>query len=312
MVRPPQSVWLDTDIGDDTDDILALALICASPELSLAGVSTVFGDTAARARLARTFLASLPQPHAARVAAGCGRPLPGWHHPALWPNPSGKSPNFSQRACALPASRLPRAPRAHGVEFLAAHLRAHPGKTVPIAIGALTNLATLFLREPALRSAIPRLVVMGGDFIRGEWEWNIRCDPLAAACVLQSGVPIDFIPWAIGWTCTVTDAQVRRLHTPRSRTGRLLSRAVRLWQKSRLRQSGHTDRPHLFDPMTVAVLLHPEWFEWRRGRVEVLFSPERFSETRFTADPAGPHRVAFAIRRPKIAVESVWSRILSL
>ncbi len=27
-----QSVWLDTDIGDDTDDILALGLICARRE----------------------------------------------------------------------------------------------------------------------------------------------------------------------------------------------------------------------------------------------------------------------------------------
>lgn len=308
----PQSVWLDTDIGDDIDDILALALICASPELSLAGVSTVFGDTATRARLARTMLASLREPHPAPVAAGCGRALPGWHHPALWPNGPAPSPNFSQRACALPASRLPRAPRTHGVELLARHLRAHPGRTVPITIGALTNIATLLLRSPELQSAIPRLVVMGGDFEREEWEWNIRCDPLAAACVVQSGVPIDFIPWAIGWTCTVSAGQVRRLHTPRTRTGRLLSRAVRLWQKSRLQLSGHPDRPHLFDPMAVAVLLHPGWFRWRRGRVDVVFSPGNFSRTHFTPDPAGPHRVAFGIRRPAHAVETLWSRILSL
>jgi inosine-uridine nucleoside N-ribohydrolase len=308
----PQSVWLDTDIGDDTDDILALALICASPELKLAGVSTVFGDTDTRARLARTLLASLREPSAAPVAAGCGRPLPGWFHPELWPNGSAESPAFSQRACARRASALPAAPRLHGVELLAQHLRTHPGQTVPITIGALTNIATLLLRAPELQAAIPRLVVMGGDFQRAEWEWNIRCDPLAAACVLQCGLPIDFIPWAIGMTCTVSAAQVRRLHAAHSRTGRLISRAVRLWQKSREKLAGRSDHPHLFDPMAVAVLLHPEWFEWRRGRVEVLFSPKMFSRTRFTPDPAGPHRVAFRVRDPKRAVETVWARILSL
>lgn len=308
----PQSVWLDTDIGDDTDDILALALICASPELTLAGVSTVFGDTATRARLARTVLASLREPNTAPVAAGCGHSLSALKIPKIWLNGPSVRPGFVQRSCALPASALPPAPREHAVDLLAAHLRAHPGQTVPIGIGALTNLATLLLRAPDVKSAIPRLVLMAGDFERNEWEWNIRCDPLAAACVLESGLSIDFIPWAIGMTCTVGAAQVRRLHAARSRTGRLLSRAVRLWQESRKKISGKEDRPHLFDPMAVAVLLYPEWFEWQRGRVEVLFSPGQFCQTRFTPDPAGPHRVAFKIHHPRQAVETVWSRILGL
>ena len=43
---------LDTDIGTDVDDALALALILGSPELRLSTVTTVYGDTALRARLA--------------------------------------------------------------------------------------------------------------------------------------------------------------------------------------------------------------------------------------------------------------------
>ena len=311
--KSPQSVWLDTDIGDDTDDILALSLICASPELALAGVSTVWGDTAGRARLTRTVLATLPEP-AARipVAAGCGRPLPGWHHPELWPNGPAARPGFVQRPCARPASALPPAPHRHSVELLAAHLRAHPGQTVPIAIGALTNLATLLLRSPELKPAIPRLVVMAGDFTRSEWEWNVRCDPLAAACVLESGLPIDFLPWEVGMACTVSTTQVKRLHASRTPTGRLVSRAVRLWQESRRKLTGRTDRPHLFDPMAVATLLHPEWFSWRRGRVTVSFAPESFSRTYFKPDPKGPHRVAWKVKHAPAAVHAVWSRILSL
>jgi inosine-uridine nucleoside N-ribohydrolase len=49
-------VILDTDIGTDIDDAFALALIMSSPELELLGVTTVSGDTAARARLAAKFL----------------------------------------------------------------------------------------------------------------------------------------------------------------------------------------------------------------------------------------------------------------
>ena len=53
---PPRSgpipIVLDTDIGTDIDDAFALALIMKCPELDLVGVTTVSGDTQARARLA--------------------------------------------------------------------------------------------------------------------------------------------------------------------------------------------------------------------------------------------------------------------
>jgi purine nucleosidase len=45
-------VFVDTGIGDDIDDALALTVIINSPEIALQGMSTVFGDTMQRARLA--------------------------------------------------------------------------------------------------------------------------------------------------------------------------------------------------------------------------------------------------------------------
>ena len=216
----PQHVWLDTDIGDDTDDILALSLICASPELKLAGVSTVLGETENRALLARTLLASTAGPNArVRVAAGCGHALPGRVTPEIWPNGAAARPWMAQLPCARPASALPPAPSRHGVELLAAHLRRHPRKTILIGTGPMTNLATLLQREPALQASIPRLALMAGEFKRPMAEWNVRCDPLALACLAESGLPIDFLPWDIGMQCTVSPAQLARLFASRSPTG---------------------------------------------------------------------------------------------
>src|SRR5215468_3694664 len=45
-------VILDTDIGDDIDDAFALALALRSPEIELIGITTAWGDTLLRARLA--------------------------------------------------------------------------------------------------------------------------------------------------------------------------------------------------------------------------------------------------------------------
>ena len=50
------NVLIDTDIGDDIDDALALALALRSPEIELRGVTTVFGDTLKRAHLASHLL----------------------------------------------------------------------------------------------------------------------------------------------------------------------------------------------------------------------------------------------------------------
>src|SRR5215510_8539308 len=53
----PRRIVLDTDIGTDVDDALALALALASPEIELVAVTTVSGDTTMRARIAARLLA---------------------------------------------------------------------------------------------------------------------------------------------------------------------------------------------------------------------------------------------------------------
>ena len=53
----PKHIILDTDIGTDVDDLLALSLILNSPELELVGVTTVYGDVALRTRMVRKLLA---------------------------------------------------------------------------------------------------------------------------------------------------------------------------------------------------------------------------------------------------------------
>lgn len=47
-------VWVDTDIGDNPDDLVALCAALAHPEADLVGVSTVSGDVEARADLVRS------------------------------------------------------------------------------------------------------------------------------------------------------------------------------------------------------------------------------------------------------------------
>jgi pyrimidine-specific ribonucleoside hydrolase len=52
MVR----LWIDTDVGDDPDDAIALLCAAAHPGVELVGVSTTDGDHTRRVRIARTLV----------------------------------------------------------------------------------------------------------------------------------------------------------------------------------------------------------------------------------------------------------------
>ena len=85
---PPKLILLDTDIGTDVDDCLALALILASPELRLAAVTTVYGDTLLRGRMVMKLLA-LRGAAGIPVAIGAEKPLLG-RAPVYWEGHEGQ------------------------------------------------------------------------------------------------------------------------------------------------------------------------------------------------------------------------------
>ena len=75
------NILIDTDIGDDIDDALALSLALCSPEIELLGVTTVFGDTQKRAHLAAHILEVFRHKEIP-VAAGQQMPLVFRHRPS--------------------------------------------------------------------------------------------------------------------------------------------------------------------------------------------------------------------------------------
>src|SRR5918998_4775801 len=84
MGRP---VLLDTDIGSDVDDLLALALLAGSPEVELIGVTTVYGDTVLRARMTRLVLDQMER-RAVPIGIGARETLTG--RPVWWAGHEGQ------------------------------------------------------------------------------------------------------------------------------------------------------------------------------------------------------------------------------
>lgn len=242
-------ILVDTDIGTDIDDAFALALVLKSPELDLLGVTTVSGDTQARARLA----AKLLWEGGARkvpVAAGApGRPLPS--EQTRW------AKHFSS----------PQIRPVGAVSLMDTILRREPEKVTIVEIGPLSNLAALLAKDPKITQKIKEIVLMGGSIAHGYGddpnptaEYNMAADPTAAQKVFSSGVPILMVPLDVTAMLQLRRPDRHRIFTQLTPLTDALTLLDQLWNQR---------TPTLFDPMAVAMVIDPSLCETKPLAIEV-------------------------------------------
>jgi purine nucleosidase len=244
-------VILDTDIGSDIDDAFALALIINSPEFELLGVTTVSGDTAARARIAAKMLWE---------AGGKWRQVP------VVAGAPGRKQNINQAPWAE-GFVGPQLLKENAVDFLRSKFHRYPGQITLIAIGELTNVAALIKADPLVAKKIKRLAIMGGSIARGyapgsnpDAEWNIKSNPAAAQVVFSSGIPIMMAPLDVTAMLKLDAAARTRLFSSNTPMSNALSALYKLWNH---------ETPTLFDPMAVALVLDPALCQTKDLAVEV-------------------------------------------
>lgn len=188
----PLPVLVDVDTGGD--DALALLLAMASPALEVRGISCVAGNCGLEQVVTNTLrlLDGIDAPPVP-VAAGMDRPIvdAGLPPPAL-------HGSDGMGDLGLPGPRR-RALGLHAVEFLRDALTEAEEPLTLICLAPLTNIAMLLRTYPQVSEKIARLYAMGGTYAAPgnatpSAEFNVRCDPEAAAIVLQSGLPVTLYP----------------------------------------------------------------------------------------------------------------------
>lgn len=245
---PPekQKVIFDTDIGDDIDDAFALALAVSSPKLEVIGVTTAWGDTDLRARLAARLLQAMGREDIP-VAAG-----PKTHASSI----------FTQARWAQvepePAKGWPDA-----TDFTLDAIRRNPGQITLIAVAPFSNIGALIDRDPATFRKLKRVVLMGGSIHRRygdlgylpdrgpEPEYNIVMDVASSRKLFTSGVPRYVMP--------LDSTQLKLDETMR---GTLFSQATPstdalLSLYAEWSASTGNATPTLFDAMAVAAAIDP-------------------------------------------------------
>jgi inosine-uridine nucleoside N-ribohydrolase len=263
----PIPVIFDTDIGDDIDDALALALALQSPELNVRAVTTVIDRTTERTRLAWKELGLYSRRD---IVLGTGS-----DEPLLDPVRPTRQPQFD----VLTAEDVaPEAANRRAADVIVETLLRSQEKITVIPVGPLTNIALALKLEPRIKTKIERIVLMGGAFAMLMPEYNIMRDRIAAEIVFRSGVPITAVGLDVTTRCKLEGRDLDRLRAAGNPASKFLFRLIELWQ------DGHPNQyPTLHDPLAVASVVRPNVIETQLGAVEVeTASPLTYGITMFT------------------------------
>ncbi|KAN0064472.1 hypothetical protein ACQY0O_002098 [Thecaphora frezii] len=220
-MAPPRPLIIDTDPG--VDDVLALFLALASPEVTLAAITLTFGNTTldyAYSNILRTgavlrhhlsdpttppsvkqrFVSFSPSAPPIPIALGAQEPLGGQRFTASYfHGRDGLSGVHSLAGDPFAAPSEPPAPliasELAACDLILDVLRNHPPGTVRIAaLGPLTNLALACQKDPETFARVGAISAMGGALdVPGNTsptaEFNFFADPWAVRYLVEE-VPL--------------------------------------------------------------------------------------------------------------------------
>lgn len=247
-------VHLDTDFAGDPDDACALALLLASPDVDLVGVTTVADPDGRRAGYVRAFL-ELAGRGDVPVARG-----------AAWSRthggPMGEIPDHGRYWGSL-ARATGTLPEASSLLSYAIETGAHI-----VSIGPLTNLGALVDDAPGILDTAS-VTAMAGWFdpvAKGlpQWgpsaDWNTQCDTTSAGDLVGSRADLRLVPLSTTVRVAVRRRQLARLEAA-GIVGRLLARQALAYFEDQGKQAIADAHPGLpddllnfhHDPLTAAV-----------------------------------------------------------
>lgn len=251
-----KKIIIDTDIGDDADDALAIALAVRSGVFDILGITTVFRNTYARAKIASSLL-SILDVHDVPVVPGVGHPIINEAN-TITP-PTQYFPEMEN---------APILENVSAIEFLYEQIKKYPGEVTLVPIGPLTNIAMLIRIHPDVIPMVKEIVMMGGAFYFHYDEWNMVCDPEASAIVFGSGIPIKAVGLDVTLKCPVTDELQNEINSFGTPLTDLLGKLLLHYRAKRGRNT------YLHDPLALMALTCPDLFEFKKESINVELKGE--------------------------------------
>jgi inosine-uridine nucleoside N-ribohydrolase len=279
-------IILDTDIGTDIDDAVALAYLLNNPNCDLLGITTVTGEAEKRAMIASAMC----------MAAGKDIPIyPGAEIPLI----IEQNQKEAQQATRLKNwNHKTKFPKGEAIEFLRHTIRQNPGEIILLTIAPLTNIGLLFSVDPEIPSLLKGLVMMAGYFERKNkdaypMEWNVFGDYHASKIVYDANVKIHrSIGLDVTTQVTMSSEEVReKFKHP------LLQPVVdfaQVWFEKFY--------PYItfHDPLAAASIFSEDICRFTRGDISIeMNQKDKFGLTHWTVSDNGKHEAALEVSGQK-------------
>ncbi len=216
---------IDTDIGDDIDDAFAIALLLASPETEILGVTTVYRNAYLRAKIAKHLI----RLYGKDIPVYAGEDVPindemvKFDFETIEADGKPRIGHYSDEMADAPIEEN------GGVDYILEEIGRHPHEITLLSLSPMTNLARAFAKSPDTFRKLRCIHIMGGDPFYPVREWNIRCDEEAAEKVFSSGVSIKLIGCNVTRICALSEENVRRINAFESAGGRCLAKMMNKW-----------------------------------------------------------------------------------
>lgn len=169
-------VIIDTDAANEADDQYAIVQALLSPRLDIRALTAAhFGDEKSPHSMEDSYQELL------KLTAILNRRRDVFHMPVLRGAAhalEGGEPVESEGSQAIIAEALGDAEEPLFV----------------LSLGALTNVASALMTEPAIARRMTVIWIGGNAYPEGGWEYNLKNDVRAARQVFQSGVPLWQVP----------------------------------------------------------------------------------------------------------------------
>ena len=263
-----KKIIIDTDPG--VDDTIAICTALRSPEVSVIGLTSVFGNAPGEITAQNALrLVELEGNNSIPVARGSDTPLVlppdmlgTWVHGEDGmgntnpPPPKGKV--ISQSAA----------------EFIVKMAHKYPHEITLVPVGPLTNIALALLLDPQISNLIKEVIIMGGAVsnpgnISPVAEANIYHDPHAADIVMAAGWPLTLVGLDVTHKTIISTAFQQELFSADNPAVNLIKCILPCYQNFFNEFHGMGGDIYTHDPSAIACAIDPNLFQTRAAPVYV-------------------------------------------
>ena len=257
-----KQVIIDADPG--IDDAIALALATYSKRLDIKLITTVCGNVTIDKITKNTlnFLQAINIRNIP-VAIGAEKPIARRKDNSIQAHGKSGLGNWKFPKCEL------KPVKENAVEKMREVLLNSEKKLIIIALGPLTNIATLLNTYPEVKDKIDYILFSGGLLLDNQnsryFGFNIQQDPEAAQIVWQSGVKIVVCPSDHGHYGYLTSEEIEKT-AKMGHTGKMLYEIYKSYNDTHV-----TVGIAIHDAVAVALVAHPEIFRMENMYTQITY-----------------------------------------